>query len=289
MPARPEFNMEEANRILSNYRGGRSNFPVAQCIVDGFVKDYKESHKGYKYSDRGISVDTSQEVTYHKGKTVEQEANGNERREETREAFLGRAVQTLPEVAERGTLAYGYRQYHSQLSPKIQAAEKGLKNLGIPVVVFEQIEGNKDGVTTIHRNDAMSIFCLRFVDLLIFRSNLFMERAIFPSAITIPLHQNRFPLPIGEVDRHRQSSKPLAPNINPITCPVEWASHINTFPTVWHRYPSEITCVLMAFCLHHNAGFRHGFDTVIVGKKQCFLSVFCPCFVARKSLFLYYF
>ena len=106
-----------------------------------------------------------------------------------------------------------------------------------------------------------------------------MERAIFPPAITIPLHQIRFPLLIGEVDRHRQSGKPLAPKIYPITLPVEWASYINTFPTGSHRYPSEIACVLMAFCLHHNASFRHGFDTVIVGKKVVFfvrvLSMFC--------------
>lgn len=127
----------------------------------------------------------------------------------------------------------------------------------------------------------LSAFCLCFVGLLILGSNLFMERAIFPAAITMPLHHNRFPLLIGEVDRHRQSGKPLAPNINPITCPVEWASHINTFPTGSHRYPSEIACALMVFCLHHNAGFRHGFDTVIVGKN----SVYCPCFVTRKNLF----
>ena len=55
MPVKPEFNMEEARRMLNDYKGGHSNFPVAQGIVDGFVKDYKASHKGVKFSDRGTA------------------------------------------------------------------------------------------------------------------------------------------------------------------------------------------------------------------------------------------
>lgn len=53
MAVKPEFNMEEANRMLETYKGGHSNFPVAQGIVDGFVKEYKSSHKGQKFSERG--------------------------------------------------------------------------------------------------------------------------------------------------------------------------------------------------------------------------------------------
>ena len=86
-----------------------------------------------------------------------QEVNHNETREETREDFLGRAGKTLPEVEERGALAFGYRHYYSQLSPEIQAAKEGLTKLGIPVVVFEEMEGNRDGITTIYRNDALAI------------------------------------------------------------------------------------------------------------------------------------
>lgn len=52
MAVKPEFNMEEANRMLETYKGGHSNFPVAQGVVDGFVKEYKESHKGERFSDR---------------------------------------------------------------------------------------------------------------------------------------------------------------------------------------------------------------------------------------------
>ena len=86
-----------------------------------------------------------------------QEVNGNAKREESREAFLRRAGKALPEVKERGAIAYGYRRYNSQLSQTIRAAKEGLTKLRIPVVVFKQMEGNRDGVTTIYNNDAVAI------------------------------------------------------------------------------------------------------------------------------------
>ena len=52
MPVKPDFNMDEATRMLNEYSGGHSNFPVAQGIVDDFVQEYKDSHKGALFSDR---------------------------------------------------------------------------------------------------------------------------------------------------------------------------------------------------------------------------------------------
>ena len=57
MPVKPDFNMEEAIRMLNDYQGGHSNFPVAQGIVDDFVKEYKDSHNDVKYSFRGTNQD----------------------------------------------------------------------------------------------------------------------------------------------------------------------------------------------------------------------------------------
>ena len=57
MAVKPDFNMEEATRMLNDYSGGHSNFPVAQGIVDSFVKDYKASHKGEQYSSQQTDVD----------------------------------------------------------------------------------------------------------------------------------------------------------------------------------------------------------------------------------------
>lgn len=52
MPVKPDFNMDEATRMLNEYSGGHNNFPVAQGIADSFVKEYKESHKNAKFSER---------------------------------------------------------------------------------------------------------------------------------------------------------------------------------------------------------------------------------------------
>ena len=52
MPVKPDFNMDEATRMLNEYSGGHSNFPVAQGVVDDFVNEYKDSHRGVQYSER---------------------------------------------------------------------------------------------------------------------------------------------------------------------------------------------------------------------------------------------
>ncbi|MBR5124627.1 MAG: hypothetical protein IKU90_05795, partial [Clostridia bacterium] len=49
-PVKPDFNIDEANRMLSEYKGGHSNFPVAQDIVEEFVADYKKNHPDVRYS-----------------------------------------------------------------------------------------------------------------------------------------------------------------------------------------------------------------------------------------------
>lgn len=49
-PVRPDFNMEEAQRMLRDYTGGHARFPVAQGIVDEFVKKYKADNPGKRYS-----------------------------------------------------------------------------------------------------------------------------------------------------------------------------------------------------------------------------------------------
>ena len=64
MAVKPEFNMEEATRMLNDYSGGHSNFPVAQGIVNEFVKDYKDSHKGQMYSSQETDLDADKEKVY---------------------------------------------------------------------------------------------------------------------------------------------------------------------------------------------------------------------------------
>lgn len=57
-PVRPDYNMEEVNRMLTEYQGGHTQFPVAHGVVDEFVEKYKDGHKGVKYSLKTIVDDT---------------------------------------------------------------------------------------------------------------------------------------------------------------------------------------------------------------------------------------
>lgn len=50
LPVRPDFNMEQAQRMLSEYTGGHNAFPAAKDVVDEFVRKYKNSHEGTRYS-----------------------------------------------------------------------------------------------------------------------------------------------------------------------------------------------------------------------------------------------
>lgn len=49
-PVRPDFNMEQANRMLEDYKGGHSRFPAADDVVTEFVERYKRNHPDVQYS-----------------------------------------------------------------------------------------------------------------------------------------------------------------------------------------------------------------------------------------------
>ena len=50
----PNFNMDEATKMLDEYEGGHAQYPVAHGVVDKFVSEY-EKNKDIKYSDRDSS------------------------------------------------------------------------------------------------------------------------------------------------------------------------------------------------------------------------------------------
>ena len=58
---RPTFEMDAANEILNEYKGGHRSFPVAKDVVEDFVNEYKKSHKDAKYSIRNIQPITETE------------------------------------------------------------------------------------------------------------------------------------------------------------------------------------------------------------------------------------
>lgn len=57
----PNFNMEEATRILNEYKGGHRSFPVANDVVDKFVDEYKKGHPQEQYSDREVTPLTAED------------------------------------------------------------------------------------------------------------------------------------------------------------------------------------------------------------------------------------
>ena len=55
----PSFNMDEATKMLDEYRGGHANYPVAQGVVDKFVNEYegKNEDSDIRYSERASVKD----------------------------------------------------------------------------------------------------------------------------------------------------------------------------------------------------------------------------------------
>lgn len=73
LPVKPNFNMQEATRMLDEYKGGHEAFPVAQDIVDEFTAEYEKNHPGAKdgkkYSKKlgtwgNINVNSKNELAY---------------------------------------------------------------------------------------------------------------------------------------------------------------------------------------------------------------------------------
>ena len=50
----PNFNMDEAVKMLDEYKGGHSSYPVAHGVVEQFISEYNKENKT-KYSDRDTS------------------------------------------------------------------------------------------------------------------------------------------------------------------------------------------------------------------------------------------
>ncbi len=67
---KPNFSMDEANAIMNDYKGGHKTFPVAQDVVDDFVKKY-EGRNDILYSEKvtDISEDEYKNMKKHFGVT----------------------------------------------------------------------------------------------------------------------------------------------------------------------------------------------------------------------------
>lgn len=93
--------------------------------------------------DTGRALDYDNTVNETKGGEV-----GNEGREETRGDFHRRAIRKGCTVKERGQTAYAFRRHISgDISESAGIVERNLREKGIPVIVCDLFEANRDGVT----------------------------------------------------------------------------------------------------------------------------------------------
>lgn len=68
---KPNFNMDEAYRVMSEYAGDADRLPVANDVVDRFVAEYKEAHPDMKHSKR-IDPEVRREAEEAVARYVEQ-------------------------------------------------------------------------------------------------------------------------------------------------------------------------------------------------------------------------
>ena len=87
----PNFNMEEAERVLGEYQGGADTLPVAYDIVDRYVSDYKAANPGVQYSLPSENVLGEMVDNYHAQSNM-QSAGQNNRPQGERQF----AAQTMP-------------------------------------------------------------------------------------------------------------------------------------------------------------------------------------------------
>ena len=117
LAVQPDFNMDQAMRMLEEYKGEHDTFPVAQDVVDDFVKEYRGDVGGVKASDGRYTVSPIQQSA----RDLPPEVTARE--------FLTDADSSIAEtVEERNALSIyqGLLMKHADASDKVIAAERVL-------------------------------------------------------------------------------------------------------------------------------------------------------------------
>ena len=66
---RPTFNTEASEKILSEYKGGHRNFPVAKDVVEDFVKEHKDNEVRYSFRDSKNGMANDALIPYNEEQT----------------------------------------------------------------------------------------------------------------------------------------------------------------------------------------------------------------------------
>ena len=133
---KPNFNMDEARRILDAYDGGADTLPVADAVVKEFVEEYKKEHSGQRYSveqpfsARNINLKSDSKIKYVENKDYKNVTRGDSAALDT----LRDKVKKLPrkDIKNRAT---GYfakinsKTVNKILNPSQQFDEYGIRYL----------------------------------------------------------------------------------------------------------------------------------------------------------------
>lgn len=117
LAVQPDFNMDQAMRMLEEYKGERDTFPVAQDVVDDFVKEYRGDVGGVKVADGRYTVSPIQQSV----RDLPPEVTARE--------FLTEADISIAETIEERNALSIYQSLllkHADASDKVIAAERVL-------------------------------------------------------------------------------------------------------------------------------------------------------------------
>lgn len=118
LAVKPTFNMEQAMRMLEEYKGEHDTFPVAQDVVDDFVKEYRGDKGGVKAEDGRYTVNPIQ----HSLRDLPEEIS-------TREFLTDADSSIAATVEERNALSIYQKllKNHAEASETVMAAEDALE------------------------------------------------------------------------------------------------------------------------------------------------------------------
>lgn len=117
LPVQPTFNMDQAMRMLADYKGEHDTFPVAQDVVDDFVKEYRGDKGGVKVEDGRYTVNPVQ-------KSIRDLPD-----EVSVRGFLAESDNSIADTVEERNALSIYQKLlkdHADASDKVMAAERVL-------------------------------------------------------------------------------------------------------------------------------------------------------------------
>ena len=132
----------------SMQNGRKYSVPTLTDPAEAVGADTAEQNGNKGTADSSGVLDEAAYAVYNKHDIEKGGAVYGEQREETREAFYRRADEQKYSVSERGKTAFAFARSDTP-SPEARQAEQELTRLGVPCVIVDRFEENKEDVTRV--------------------------------------------------------------------------------------------------------------------------------------------